>query len=229
VCGRFALFATPEALVEYFGLEDMAAAAAFAVARYNVAPGQAVAVVRVGADGAPRLDALRWGLVPFWAKDPSIGHRLVNARLESLAAKPAFREAFLRRRCLIAASGFYEWRKTAAGRKQPFFIRPRDGSLLAFAGLWERWRGTGATPLETCVIVTTAATAPIAAIHDRMPVMLAHAGQHRWLDLGTPAGAIEALGAAAGSELEAWPVGRAVNDARHEGAELIARAESEEP
>jgi putative SOS response-associated peptidase YedK len=217
VCGRFALFASPELVAEYFALAEPPALAP----HYNLTPGQDIAAVRVDRDGVLRLHALRWGLVPFWAKDAKLGRRLINARLDSLAGKPAFREAFTRRRCLIPASGFYEWGVDAAGKKQPFFIRPRGEPLLAIAGLWERWRAPSGEPLETCVIVTTEANALLAPIHDRMPVLLARAAQDVWLDARSDVATITEL-AARGPELETWPVGTAVNDPRNDDERVIA-------
>ncbi len=129
-----------------------------------------------------RLDALQWGLVPFWAKDASIGRRLINARLDSVADKPAFREAWTRRRCLIPASGFYEWSEPVDGRKRPHFIRPGDEPLFALAGLWERWRTPAGDKLETCVVVTTDANAQLAPIHDRMPLLIPRDAHALWLD-----------------------------------------------
>ena len=217
MCGRFALFASPELVAEYFALAEPPALAP----HYNLTPGQDIAAVRVDRDGVLRLHALRWGLVPFWAKDAALGRRLINARLDSLAGKPAFREAFTRRRCLIPASGFYEWGVDAAGKKQPFFIRPRGEPLLAIAGLWERWRAPSGEPLETCVIVTTEANALLAPIHDRMPVLLARAAQDVWLDARSDVATITEL-AARGPELETWPVGTAVNDPRNDDERVIA-------
>jgi len=219
VCGRFALFASPELTAEYFALAEAPSLAA----HYNVTPGQDIAAVRVDRAGARRLHALRWGLVPFWAKDATIGRRLINARLDSLADKPAFREALTRRRCLIPASGFYEWGVDPAGKKQPFFIRPRAEPLLAIAGLWERWRPQGGEPLETCVIVTTEANAVLAPIHDRMPVVLSRAAQDIWLDPSSDVATITEL-AAKGPELETWAVGTAVNDPRNDDERVIAPA-----
>jgi putative SOS response-associated peptidase YedK len=217
VCGRFALFASPELVAEYFALAEPPGL----TPHYNLTPGQDIAAVRVDRDGARRLGALRWGLVPFWAKDASIGRRLINARLDSLADKPAFREALTRRRCLIPASGFYEWGVDAAGKKQPFFIRAVGEPLLAIAGLWERWRTPSGEPLETCVIVTTDANATLAPIHDRMPVVLTRDAQGVWLDARSEVAAITVL-AAHGPELEAWPVGTAVNDPRNDDERVIA-------
>jgi len=217
VCGRFALFASPELVAEYFALAEPPVLAP----HYNLTPGQDIAAVRVDRDGKRKLGALRWGLVPFWAKDASIGRRLINARLDSLAAKPAFREALTRRRCLIPASGFYEWGVDAAGKKQPFFVRPRGEPLLAIAGLWERWRAPSGEPLETCVIVTTEANATLAPIHDRMPVLLARAAQDVWLDARSDVATITEL-TARGPGLETWPVGTAVNDPRNADERVIA-------
>ena len=222
MCGRFALFASPELVAEYFALAEPPALAP----HYNVTPGQDIAAVRVDRDGARRLRALRWGLVPFWAKDATIGRRLINARLDSLADKPAFREALTRRRCLIPVSGFYEWGVDSAGKKQPFFIRSPSEPLLAIAGLWERWRprgGESSEPLETCVIVTTEANALLAPIHDRMPVLLSRAAQEVWLDPTSDVAKITEL-AARGPSLEARQVGLAVNDPRNDDERVIAPA-----
>lgn len=220
MCGRFALFATPEQLAEYFELAyelgpDL-------VPHYNITPGQAVAVVRNDREGRRRLDYLRWGLVPFWAKDEKIGRKLVNARLESLAEKPAYREAATRRRCLIPASGFFEWGQGGAGARQPHFVRTPSAPLLALAGLWERWRAPDGARLETCVIVTTAAAPELAQIHDRMPVLIPRADHAAWLDASTPLAAIAAL-AGRGLELETWPVGKAVNDPRIDDERVLAK------
>lgn len=217
MCGRFALFASPELVAEYFALAEPPSLAP----HYNLTPGQDIGAVRVDRDGARTLRALRWGLVPFWAKDASIGRRLINARLDSLADKPAFREALTRRRCLIPASGFYEWGVDAAGKKQPFFVRARAEPLLAIAGLWERWRLPSGEPLESCVIVTTEANATLARIHDRMPVVIARDAHEVWLDPRSDVATIAGL-AARGPELEAWAVGTAVNDPRNDDERVIA-------
>lgn len=217
MCGRFALFANPAELAAYFELGDIAQA--LAPASYNVAPGQAVAAVRLDEQGRRRIDALRWGLVPFWAKDVSIGHRLINARGETLAERPAFREALHRRRCLIPASGFYEWRKTSGRRSQPFFVTAVAEPLIAFAGLWERWRDSAGERLESCTIVTTAANAVVVPIHSRMPVVVSRDDQDLWLDPGTDPKLDDI--AARGPELTVRRVSLAVNDPRHDGPELV--------
>ncbi len=150
--------------------------------RHNVAPTQSVPVVRLTAGGEGReLVLVRWGLIPHWAKDPSIGNRLINARAESVADKPSFRDAFRRRRCLVVADGFYEWQKLGT-RKQPFLIRLKNREPFAFAGLWSRWRTPEGGDLDTCTIITTDANPLLAPIHDRMPVILAPADHACWLD-----------------------------------------------
>jgi putative SOS response-associated peptidase YedK len=218
VCGRFGLFVTPEVLEQYFALTEFPAA--LGPPRYNLTPGQAVAVVRQH-EGRRRVDALQWGLVPFWAKDATIGRKLINARLDSVATKPAFREAWTRRRCLIPASGFYEWSEPVAGRKRPHFIRPRDEPLLALAGLWERWRGPDGNKRDTCVIVTTDANEQLAPIHDRMPVLIPRDAFALWLDPQSGVQAVTELAARAPA-LDARPVGLAVNDPRKDDETLIA-------
>jgi putative SOS response-associated peptidase YedK len=218
VCGRFGLFVTPEVLEEYFSLTDPVAVAP--QPRFNLTPGQAVAVVREH-DGRRRLDALQWGLVPFWAKDAAIGRRLINARLDGVAAKPAFREAWQRRRCLIPASGFYEWSEPRQGRKRPYFIRSGAEPLLALAGLWERWRAPSGEKLETCVIVTTDANTELVRIHDRMPLLIPRGAQALWLDPQSSVEDVLKL-AAQPPALEIHPVGFGVNDPRNDDETLIA-------
>jgi putative SOS response-associated peptidase YedK len=168
-------------LIEQFRL----AAAPELSPRYNIAPTQPAPVVRIApGTGKRELVLLRWGLVPSWAKEPSIGQRMINARGETVATKPSFRSAFRRRRCLVIADGYYEWQK-AGGRKQPFYIRMSDERPLAMAGLWESWsRGDDAEqgPLQTCTIITTQANSRASHIHDRMPVILDPDDQPRWLD-----------------------------------------------
>ena len=218
MCGRFALFAPLESIEEYFETEQ---AKFECPPRYNVTPGQVVAVVREH-EGKRRVAQLRWGLVPFWAKDALIGHKLVNARLDGLASKPAYRGAFTRRRCLIPASGFYEWTGTRGGAREPWFVRAADAPLLAIAGLWERWRTPEGGTLETCVIVTTDAHATLANIHDRMPVLVGRPDHALWLDPRSPLEALEDL-AARPPALALWPVTKAVNDPRRDDAALIER------
>ncbi len=187
--------------------------------RYNIAPTQSVAAIRADEAGQRSLAMLRWGLVPHWAKDVSIGNRLINARAETVAEKPAFRQAFSRRRCLVLASGFYEWGETPAG-KVPYFMAPRSGECLAFAGLWERWGGGDV--LESCTIITTTANATLTKVHQRMPAILAADAQVCWLAGETPATErLKLLRPAPEDELEVRQVPLTVNNPRNEGAGLI--------
>src|SRR5690606_7922937 len=214
MCGRFAFYSSSEAMAELFGAEPVASVEP----RWNIAPTQEIAAVRQPEPGRRELVVLRWGLVPYWAKDPSIGNRLINARAETLATKPAYRDAYRKRRCLVLADGFYEWR-AGPGGKTPWFVSLASGEPFAFAGLWERWRDreTGKR-LETAVIVTTDAQGFGAELHDRMPVVLSREQGHRWL-AGDDAVLVEA--AANPPALRAWPVDRRVNRAENEGPELI--------
>ncbi len=183
MCGRFTLRTPQNVLIEQFQL----ATGPPLSPRYNVAPTQSIAAVRRTTDEPQRqLVLLRWGLIPSWAKDPSIGNRMINARGESVADKPAFRAAFKRRRCLVLADGYYEWQKTGK-KKQPYLFHMQDDRPFAFAGLWESWTGgksddEPAEPLETCTIITTNASDFTRSIHDRMPVILDGADFDLWLD-----------------------------------------------
>ena len=176
MCGRYILTITGEVLAGAFGVERVPELPP----RYNIAPTQDAPVVRRG-DGRRRMDLLRWGLVPPWAKDPSIGQRLINARAGTAAAKPSFRNALRRRRCLVPADGFYEWQRTAAG-KQPWLIRMAGGRPFAMAGLWEVWRPRDGEPLETFTILTTEPNEVVAPLHGRMPVILPPGSWDLWLD-----------------------------------------------
>lgn len=184
MCGRFVSATPPDQVAAYFGTE---APAALLEPSYNVAPTNDIYAVL--SDGTTRhLDAFHWGLVPLWAKDPKIGSKMINARAETLAEKSAYKSAFKRRRCLIPADGFYEWRKDpdapAKATKQPFYIHRPDGEPYAFAGLWEVWRGPNKDqePLRSCTIITTAPNDAMAEIHDRMPVILPPSAWDTWLD-----------------------------------------------
>ena len=178
MCGRFSLGASATTLAAQFDLADLPAW----TPRYNIAPTQEVlAVVRIL--DAPKRSSrlLRWGLIPPWAKDPRIGNRLINARAETVATKPAFRRAFKERRCLLLADGFYEWQRQER-RKQPFHIRLRAGRPFAFAGLWERWEGPEGTAIQSCTILTTTSNELVGGIHHRIPVILAPQDYDLWLD-----------------------------------------------
>jgi len=183
MCGRFSLFDSPEDLAQAFDLSvDEARCVAAAGPRYNVAPSDSVVGVRERPSGTGREAVLlRWGLVPHWAGSTELAARMINARAETVAEKPAFRDPFRVRRCLILTNGFYEWQKQPGGR-QPHFICMPDRRPFAFAGLWDRWRRPPSEPLESCTIVTTAPNRALEAIHDRMPVILQPEDYDTWLD-----------------------------------------------
>jgi putative SOS response-associated peptidase YedK len=221
MCGRFTLRTPTPVLIKEFDL----ATGPELQPRYNVAPTQDVAVVRHDPRQQRELSLLRWGLVPFWAKDISIGNRLINARSETAAEKPAFRAAFQRRRCLVLADGYYEW--TPAGKqKQPYWIRMTGDRPFAMAGLWERWTGPDdqQPPLESCTILTTDSNELTSDLHDRMPVILDSKHWEMWLDAEFHARQfLEPLLAPYPSDaMQVDPVSTFVNNARHEGVECIA-------
>jgi putative SOS response-associated peptidase YedK len=178
MCGRFTLTDPDADLAVQFNLPEIPDMQP----RYNIAPTQPVATVRVaGKSQAREMAMLHWGLIPFWAKDPKIGSRMINARAETAAEKPAFRAAFRRRRCLVVADGFYEWQKQN-GTKQPFFIHLRDRRPFAFAGLWEHWEGPDDSIIQSCTLLTCNPNDFLKAIHNRMPVILDPADYDLWLD-----------------------------------------------
>ena len=217
MCGRYSLTGPNPAQVRArFGLEESVEVRR----RFNVAPGDDVVCVTTTRDGAPRGELLRWGLVPHWAKDPATGFKMINARAETVADKPAYRDAFARRRCLVVADGFYEWRREASGRKAAHWITRSDGEPFAFAGLWATWRRDTDDPLalRTCSIVTTRANARVAELHDRMPVILPPEAEAAWLDHATPEPVLqELLRPFPAVQTAMRPVGPAVNDARYDG------------
>lgn len=211
MCGRFTQTLTWPQLVELYRLDEVPAPAALPP-RYNVAPTQDIAVVRRAKDTDERqLVLMRWGLVPFWAKDIGVGARMINARAETVAETPAFRTAFRSRRCLIVADGFYEWQKRLAGPKQPYHITTESRSPFAFAGLWERWAPDGGQSIETCTIVTTRANEAVMPIHDRMPAMLGPADFEAWLDTRRPTGETQDLLKPWPGRMATTPVSRRVN------------------
>jgi putative SOS response-associated peptidase YedK len=224
MCGRFVSSSSPADLASYFGAEGTVDETL--EQNYNVAPTSDVYVVH--ADGGVRqVDAFHWGLVPLWAKDPKVGNRMINARSETLASKGAFKPAFKRRRCIVPADGFYEWKKVPGQkRKQPYFIHRPDDEPFAFAGLWEVWKGPdkdGSEALRSTTIITTEANEPMAAIHDRMPVVLPPSAWDDWLDPGNED--IETLGRllvpAPASLITMHPVGTDVGNVRNRGPQLM--------
>jgi putative SOS response-associated peptidase YedK len=223
MCGRFTLRTPLAEVAQAFDLPADAFNGQRQL-RFNIAPSQEVAVVRHHAAGGREAAWLRWGLVPSWADDLAIGNRMINARSETADTKPAFREAFEKRRCLVAADGFYEW-KRGTKPKQPYYIRLVDDGPFAFAGLWERWR-RGDEAVESCTILTTDANELVAALHDRMPVIL-HPDQYdEWLDpRPSDKGRLKSLLVPYPAERMAFhAVSTTVNSPRHEGPECIAPA-----
>jgi len=224
VCGRFSLYEPSERLVTRFGVDEVAPGEP--EARYNVAPSQQIFSVVCSRDGTTRrLGTLKWGLVPSWAKEPSVGYRMINARAETVASKPMFRDAFKRTRCLIPMSGYYEWQNTPSG-KQPWYFTARDGSpLLTAAGLWDEWknRETGER-LKSCTMIVAEPSDFAAEIHDRMPVFLSEDQFAPWLS--GEAGA-EVLKPAPNDFLQRWPVSKRVNSSKAvaDDATLIERVE----
>ena len=218
MCGRFNLRTPTGQLIEIFRLAN----APQLKPRFNIAPTQRVACVRA-AETQRELSLLFWGLIPFWAKDVKIGNRMINARAETVATKPAFRVAFKQRRCLIPADGFYEWAKTAGSSKQPFHISMHDGQTFAFAGLWESWQDETDKPIESCTIITTSANPLMAEIHDRMPVILPEPAWDPWLDPEWEArDTLESLLLPyAFDQLVAVPVSLTVNNPRNDTATCI--------
>jgi putative SOS response-associated peptidase YedK len=240
MCGRYASSRRPEDLVEEFDIADLRVPTPLE-ADYNVAPTKEVYAVverppsKESEEPAQRqLRVLTWGLVPSWAKDPTIGNRMINARMETVAEKPAYKRAFAKRRCLLPADGYFEWypteEKTKAGkpRKQPFFIRPQDHGVLAMAGLYEIWRDpTKADDAEdrfrwTCTVITTDAEDSLGHIHDRMPLMVERDQWSDWLDPRAPQDRLlDLLVPAAPGKLEAYPVSTLVSNVKNNGPELL--------
>lgn len=220
MCGRYTLLAPdPAAIRDRFGIGESVEVRQ----RFNVAPGDEVLAVTTDRDGASRGELLRWGLVPSWAKSDDTGLKMINARLETVTEKPAYRRSFERFRCLIVADGFYEWQPVKGGPKQPFHITRDDGGLFAFAGLWSIWHAPDGGRLRTCTIITRPANAAIAGLHDRMPVILAPGAEAPWLDVRTSRADLDDILTGLPAERTVLtPVSLAVNDARYDGPECLA-------
>ena len=219
MCGRFTRKENFQHLAELLGLKVVPPLKP----RFNIAPSQLVACVRTNPESGQReCTELKWGLVPSWAKDPSIGNKLINARGETVAEKPAFRKAFKQQRCLVLADGFYEW-KQEGKTKQPYYVRFKDQRPFAFAGLWERWEKDEADPLETCTLITTGPNSVMEPIHHRMPVILASKDFANWLNSSLQA--IERVNAllrpCPPEEMEAYPVSQLVNNPRNDRPECV--------
>ncbi len=228
MCGRFTLQATAEEVELFFGLDEVDAR--LLTPRHNISPTQPVCVIRdrePGGEGGARreLVPMRWGLWPSWVKDPGDFPLLINARADGVATKNSFRNAFRRRRCLIPASGFYEWKAAGKGLKQPYWIAPpaaKNSRLIAFAGLWETWLGADGSEVDTAAIITTDANATLAPIHHRMPVILTSLQFDDWLSPETdPQALLDMLRPADDDLLQAVPVSTRVNSARNDGPDLV--------
>jgi putative SOS response-associated peptidase YedK len=223
MCGRFTLSVSKETLAQAFHLEfpDIAA-------QYNIAPTQEVTTVLHNLETNQReFQYLRWGLIPSWAKNTSIGAKLINARAETVAEKPSFRSAFKHRRCLVLADGFYEWQRKE-GKKQPFYFRLNSGQPFGFAGLWEKWKSPEGLEINSCTIVTTQANELLQSIHDRMPVILADRDYDLWLNPEEKkAEALQQLLVPyPASEMTATPVSTKVNNPRHDSPDCILSSSS---
>lgn len=224
MCGRFALISDTETLIDAFGVApETVAAIPPAVPRYNIAPTQPVAAIRLSSNSNKReLTFFRWGLIPSWSRDMKSGSRMINARSETVAEKPSFRAAFKRRRCIIPADGFYEWQRTG-NRKQPVYIHAADGRPFALAGLWEMWRGEAGDAVQTCTILTTTPNELMAPIHNRMPVILQPEDFDMWLDPGPqPDQGLHLLRPYPVEKMAFYPVSTFVNSPANDSPQCIA-------
>ncbi len=225
MCGRFSLSTAPDWVAEYFGLEEVPDLKP----RYNIAPTQEVAAVRQRREGGRRLDHLRWGLLPASMADTPGGAPLINARSETVADKPSFRQAFLQRRCLVPADGFFEWKRVDR-RKQLIYFTLRDRRPFAFAGLWERWVASDGHPVESCTILTTEPNDLVRPVHDRMPVILEPAGYDPWLSLDSDPerDLVPLFRPYSVGDMESFPVSSVVNSAEPDSPACIERRGYEE-
>lgn len=220
MCGRFTLTTDTKKLAEAFVDYELPAEL---LPRYNIAPTQPVAVI--ANNGQQKIELFQWGLIPAWAKDPKIGSRMINARSETLAEKPSFKNAYKRRRCLVLADGFYEWKKAEGSRtKTPIYIRLASGEPFGFAGLWESWHGPDGAHMLSCTIITTTPNQLLAEIHDRMPVILPGQAYEQWLDPAERApdqlqGLLKPYPAA---EMSAHPVSTLVNNPKNDTPQCIS-------
>lgn len=223
MCGRFSLTSSPETLTREFGIPP--AQASRLVARFNIAPGQPIAMVAAGPSAGSRLlDHAVWGLIPSWSKDPTMGARLINARSETVLEKPSFKASMLHHRCLIPADGYYEWKK-AGLHKQPYYFREKSGRPFTMAGIWSDWGDGDGGQIRTCAILTREALGPVRAIHERMPVIIPPEARAAWLDprLSAPAQAAGLLAAPQELPWEIQPVSTRVNDPRNDDPSCVER------
>ena len=225
MCGRFTETKTAKLVAEHFAAQQVK----FDFGpRYNIAPSQDIAVVTMNRNGERVLDGYHWGLIPSWAKDESIGNKMINARAETVGEKPSFKNALKRRRCLIPADGFYEWEKVGKS-KVPHHIRLREGELFAFAGLWEEWQAPDGKPLRSCTIITTTPNELTEKIHNRMPVILPPDLEEAWLDSGLePEAALAMLRPYDARQMEEYIVDRKVGNAAYDAPDLVVPVPKEE-
>jgi putative SOS response-associated peptidase YedK len=216
MCGRY-VSKIDAAIERYFEVKKPN----FDFASYNVAPRMDVPVVRQAEEGERELVLMRWGLIPFWAKDKRIGYKMINARSETVDSKPGFRQPYKRHRCLIPANGFYEWQKRRGG-KVPYYIHPKDGSMMGFAGLWDIWRNPEGERIESCTIITTVANELLKPLHDRMPLIIAPEAYGRWL-AGNVDEASAVMRISPSVQLEAYPVSTCVNKPENDDPRCIER------
>ena len=219
MCGRYTQTATPEVIAKQFNLDE----SPLFKPRYNIAPSQHVAAIQFNTESTKRVCVmLRWGLIPSWAKDPKIGNQRINAKAETVAENPSFRAAFKKRRCLVIADGFYEW-KAQGTRKQPMWIGLRDRRPFAFAGLWEHWTPKDGEPIESCTIITTKPNALMESLHNRMPVILDAKDYAAWLDPAFQQ--VDTLNALLrpfpAEHMTAFPVSTLVNNPRHDAPQCL--------
>jgi len=227
VCGRYELHSNPTVIALAFGL----ARPPHVAARYNIAPTDDVPIVRIGASGERELVSMRWGLVPRWAKDLSIGARMINARGESIQSKPSLRMAYRRHRCLLPADGFYEWSAVTAGaetRRVAFHVGMATGSPFGLAGLYERWMSNSGAVVDSCTIVTTEANALLRPLHDRMPLIIAPDDYARWLDPAND-NVADLIVPFPPADMAYYPVSARVNSVRNDDPSLIERTEASSP
>ena len=218
MCGRFALYSSFSAIKEY---ADVLNKIGKLDNNFNVAPGQIIPII-MQEYGKKILEPVKWGLVPFWAKDPKIGYRMINTRAETIAEKPSFKAAFKYRRCLIPSNGFYEWRKSD---KQPFYIHLPDHELFTFAGIWEEWHHPDGSSLRTCSIITTEPNETMQEIHERMPVILSREDEDKWLKQNEQKELLSLLKPFDNDLIEIHPVSKAVNSYKNNYKELLQKVE----
>ena len=225
MCGRFAFFANGQ-----FGYESLQLPEPPPFERYNIAPSQEILAIRTDLEtGRPEWALLRWGLVPFWFKEPGGKRPLINARAEGIEAKPSFRGPVRHRRCIVPASGFYEWRRQGTG-KQPYFVRPAAAEVFALAGIWDHWEGKQGEVIESVAIITTSANELMQPIHDRMPVILGKEDVAAWIALTTKLEkALPMLKPCSSTRMMTYPVSSLVNSARHDGRACVAKVDESVP